>query len=78
MERWDGATYEGFNIGRSDARPMTEVAEFICGVLGKSTDLIEYADPGPLVTPVKNASFDKASPACASRLWRRRTDRRAK
>lgn len=60
MENWDGSSYEGFNIGRSDAQPMTDVAELICRLLGRSTDLIEYADPGPLVTPVKNASFDKA------------------
>ena len=29
-------------------------------MLDKPTSLIELADPGPLVTPVKNASFDKA------------------
>jgi nucleoside-diphosphate-sugar epimerase len=60
MERWDGSTYEGFNIGRADARPMTDVAELICRLLDQPTDLIQLADPGPLVTPVKNASFDKA------------------
>jgi dTDP-glucose 4,6-dehydratase len=60
MERWDGASYEAFNIGRSDPRPTTEVAELIAGLLDKPTDLIEYAEAGPLVTPVKNASFEKA------------------
>ena len=60
MERWDGQRYEGFNIGRADPRPMTEVAELICGLLDKPTSLIQLADPGPLVTPVKNASFSKA------------------
>lgn len=60
MERWDGARYEGFNIGRADPRPMTEVAELICELLDKPSDLIQLADPGPLVTPVKNASFAKA------------------
>jgi nucleoside-diphosphate-sugar epimerase len=60
MERWDGEGYQAFNIGRHDPRPTVEVAELICQMLGKPTDLIELADPGPLVTPVKNASFDKA------------------
>ena len=53
----------GFNIGRADPRPMTEVAELICELLEKPTDLIQLADPGPLVTPVKNASFEKARTA---------------
>ena len=60
MEGWDGRQYEAYNLGRADPRPMTEVAELICRLLGKPTDLITLADPGPLVTPVKNASFDKA------------------
>ena len=60
MEGWDGSRYEAYNLGRDDPRPMTEVAELICRLLGKPTDLITLADPGPLVTPVKNASFDKA------------------
>ena len=60
MEGWDGRQYEAYNLGRADPRPMTEVAELICRLLGKPTDLIQLADPGPLVTPVKNASFDKA------------------
>ena len=61
MERWDGQRYEAFNLGRHDPRPTVEVAELICRMLGKSTDLIQLADPGPLVTPIKNASFDKAA-----------------
>ncbi len=60
MENWDGERYEGFNIGRADPQPTTEVAALICEMLDKPTSLIELADPGPLVTPVKNASFDKA------------------
>jgi len=60
MEKWDGRSYEAFNIGRHDPRPTTEVAELICGILGKPTDLIQLAAPGPLVTPIKNASFEKA------------------
>ncbi|TME11343.1 MAG: NAD(P)-dependent oxidoreductase [Chloroflexi bacterium] len=60
MENWDGSSYEGFNIGRADPRPMTEVAELLCRLLDKPTDLIRPSDPGPLVTPVKNASFAKA------------------
>lgn len=60
MERWDGRSYEAFNIGRHDPQPTTDVAELICSMLGKPTGLIELADPGPLVTPVKNASFAKA------------------
>ncbi len=60
MERWNGATYEAFNIGRHEPRPTIQVAQLICGMLGMPDSLIELADPGPLVTPVKNASFDKA------------------
>ncbi|MGZ6345798.1 MAG: NAD-dependent epimerase/dehydratase family protein [Candidatus Limnocylindrales bacterium] len=60
MERWDGASYEGFNLGRADPKPMTEVAELICDLLDQPRSLIELAPPGPLVTPVKNASFEKA------------------
>jgi nucleoside-diphosphate-sugar epimerase len=60
MESSDRASYQGFNIGRADPRPMTEVAELICSLLEQPSSLIELADPGPLVTPVKNASFDKA------------------
>ncbi len=60
MDRWDGTSYQAFNIGRSDPRPTTEVAELIARLLDKPTDLITYSDPGPLVTPVKNASFEKA------------------
>jgi nucleoside-diphosphate-sugar epimerase len=60
MERWDGASYEAFNIGRSDPLPTTEVAEMICDTLGKPRELIRLSEPGPLVTRVKNASFDKA------------------
>lgn len=60
MERWDGASYDAFNIGRHDPRPTTEVAELICHLLDKPTDLIQLTDPGQLVTPIKNASFDKA------------------
>lgn len=60
MERWPAETYEGFNLGRADPRPMTDVAELICRMLDRPTSLIELADPGPLVTPVKNASFEKA------------------
>jgi nucleoside-diphosphate-sugar epimerase len=61
MENWDGAQYEAFNLGRHDPRPTVDVAELICRLLDKPTDLIQLADPGPLVTPVKNASFDKAA-----------------
>lgn len=61
MERADLTAFQPFNIGREDLRPMTEVAELICRLLDKPTSLIRHADPGPLVTPVKNASFDKAS-----------------
>jgi nucleoside-diphosphate-sugar epimerase len=39
---------------------MTEVAELLCQILGKSTDLIQLTAPGPFVTPIKNASFEKA------------------
>jgi nucleoside-diphosphate-sugar epimerase len=60
MERWEGISYEAFNIGRHDPRLTTDVAELICAILGKPTELIQLADPGPLVTPIKNASFEKA------------------
>jgi len=60
MENWDGSSYEAFNIGRSDPRPMTEVAELLCRLLDKPTDLIRLTDPGRLVTSIKNASFEKA------------------
>lgn len=60
MEQWDGSRYEAFNIGRHDPRPTEEVASLICEMLGQSTDLIHLSDPGPLVTPIKNASFEKA------------------
>jgi nucleoside-diphosphate-sugar epimerase len=60
LERYDGRPYEAFNIGRSDPRPMTDVAELICTMLDQPTSLIRLAEPGPLVTPVKNASFEKA------------------
>jgi len=60
MEGWDGAEYEAYNIGRHDPKPTTAVAELICDLLDKPRSLIELADPGPLVTPVKNASFEKA------------------
>lgn len=60
MERSDGSAYTAYNLGRDDPKPMEEVAELICDLLGKSRALIEYSDPGPLVTPVKNASFERA------------------
>jgi nucleoside-diphosphate-sugar epimerase len=60
MERWDGAEYQAFNIGRHDPVPTTDVAALVCDLLEKPHDLIQLADPGRLVTPVKNASFDKA------------------
>jgi nucleoside-diphosphate-sugar epimerase len=60
MENWDGHRYEGYNLGRDDPQPMTGVAELLCRVLDKPTDLIRLADPGQLITPVKNASFAKA------------------
>ena len=60
MERWDGSSYEAFNLGRADPKPMTEVAELICDQLGQPRSLIQLAQPGPLVTPIKNASFEKA------------------
>ena len=40
--------------------PALRVAALICELLDKPTALIQSADPGPLVTPVKNASFEKA------------------
>jgi dTDP-glucose 4,6-dehydratase len=60
MERWDGEKYEAFNLGRHDPEPTVEVAEQICDLLGKPRGLIRLEDPGPLVTPIKNASFEKA------------------
>jgi nucleoside-diphosphate-sugar epimerase len=61
MERWDGASYEAFNIGRHDPQPTADVAALICQLLDRPTSLIQLTDPGPLVTPIKNASFEKAA-----------------
>ena len=46
MEGWDGRRYEAYNLGRDDPRPMTEVAELICRLLGKPTELDHPRRPG--------------------------------
>ena len=60
MERGHFRQYEAYNIGREGLTPMEEVAETICRLAGKSTDLIQLGEPGRFVTPVKDASFAKA------------------
>jgi nucleoside-diphosphate-sugar epimerase len=61
MENGDLSEYTAYNLGRDDPVPMTDVAALLCDLLGKPTDLIQLTDPGPLVTPIKNASFEKAA-----------------
>lgn len=60
MERAPMESYQAYNIGRDDLCPTEQVAEMICRLAGKSTDLIKLSDPGRFVTPVKDASFAKA------------------
>ena len=61
MEGFDPARgYQAYNIGRDDLRSMDDTARLIFRLAGASEDLIDVAEPGPFVTRVKNASFDKA------------------
>ena len=64
MENWDGERYEGFNIGRGDPQPTTDVAALICEMLDKPTSLIELAHPGPLVIPSRTRHSTRHS-ACS-------------
>jgi len=53
--------YQAYNIGRDDVRETEEVARIICELTGKPTSLINLVEPPKqLLTPIKNASFDKA------------------
>jgi nucleoside-diphosphate-sugar epimerase len=60
MERGAFQGYEAYNIGREGLMPMEEVATLICRLAGKSPSLIRLSEPGRFVTPIKDASFDKA------------------
>jgi nucleoside-diphosphate-sugar epimerase len=54
---WTGGIY---NVGRdNDLRSMTEIAVMACELAGAPTSLIEYADPDPTITLVKDLSVDK-------------------
>ncbi len=53
--------YEAYNLGRDDVQPMEKVALAICGLLGKPAELVrEVEPPAKYLTPVKDASFEKA------------------
>ena len=60
MEHFRPGSPEMYNIGRNDPRPMTEVANLICELAGKSTDLIRYVEVPKFVMRTKLASFEKA------------------
>ncbi|MEM4217281.1 MAG: NAD(P)-dependent oxidoreductase [Candidatus Methanomethylicaceae archaeon] len=61
MEKAPDNDYQAYNIGRDDLRSMEEIAELICELAGKPTSLINLTEPPKrLLTPVKNASFEKA------------------
>lgn len=61
MERAPDDGYQAYNIGRDDLRSMEEVGRLICELAGKPTSLIRLTGlPKRLVTPVKDASFEKA------------------
>lgn len=60
VDRFSPSACELFNIGRNDPRSMQDVANLVCELVDKKTDLIKYADPPKFVMPVKYASFEKA------------------
>ncbi len=61
MENAPDNGYQAYNLGRNDLKSMEEVADLICKLAGKPTSLIKTVDlPQRLITPVKNASFEKA------------------
>lgn len=54
-------SYEAYNLGRDDVQPMEGVAEMIAALLHKPTSLLRIVEPpSKFLTPVKNASFEKA------------------
>jgi len=61
MERAPEDGYQAYNLGRDDVRNTEEVATIICELAGKPTSLLQLVEPPKqLLTPIKNASFDKA------------------
>jgi nucleoside-diphosphate-sugar epimerase len=61
MEKAPDQGYQAYNIGRDDRRSMEEVAHLICRLTGRLDSLVQMVGlPARLVTPVKDASFDKA------------------
>lgn len=61
MEEAPDDCYQACNIGRDDLKSMEEIARLICQLADKPTSPIRLKDvPKKLVTPVKDASFEKA------------------
>lgn len=60
MEHFRPGRTEVYNIGRNDPKSMEQVARLICALAGKDDGLVRFEDVPKFVTPVKNASFEKA------------------
>jgi len=60
MTKNNFSQYEAYNIGRDDLQKTEDVAKTICKLAGKPTNLIQYSSYNYLVTPKKDASFEKA------------------
>jgi nucleoside-diphosphate-sugar epimerase len=60
MEHFAPKKCELYNIGKDDPRSMTDVAQMVCHLAGKSVDLVRTSEPPRFVMPVKHASFEKA------------------
>ncbi|MFB0566212.1 MAG: NAD-dependent epimerase/dehydratase family protein [Candidatus Aminicenantaceae bacterium] len=60
MENFKNNGYQVYNIGRDDLWSMEEVANLVCDLTHKMKSLIKMEDHGWLVTPKKDASFEKA------------------
>lgn len=61
IEHFEPRRCEVYNIGRHDPKPMEDVARLIFRLAGASEELLQFSDPPRFVTPVKNASFEKAA-----------------
>jgi len=60
MTKNNYSKYEAYNIGSDDLQRMEGVAKLICKLANKPTNLIRYSSYNYLVTPIKDASFEKA------------------
>lgn len=60
IRHFDSGGYDVFNIGKHEPRHMFEVAGLICDITKQPGSLIQEVDVPPFVSPVKNASFEKA------------------